>query len=341
MRVVASPAHEPSSRTATLHSAAYCDLVRYPASDPFDQGVVEVGGGHQIYWERAGNPSGKPALVLHGGPGSGAQPWWRTYFDPDRYCVTLFDQRGCGRSRPLASDSDIDLSMVTTRHLIDDIETLRRLHGIESWLVLGGSWGSTLALAYAVQHPACVSELVLWGVTTTTQHEVDWMTWSMGEIYPEAFAQLRALVPDLDPGDNLPAAYHRLLMGADTGLQDRAARSWCAWEERLTTLSGPPKPIARYADPSFRLGFARLVTHFFANHAFLPPEGISGRLDTLTDIPAVFVRGRLDIASPLGVIWRLTQQLPHATLHVVEHEDHGGADITDDLLVQATDRFAA
>jgi proline iminopeptidase len=314
--------------------------VRYQASDPFEQGFLHVGAGHQIYWERVGNPNGKPAVVLHGGPGSGAQPWWRTYFDPERYCVTLFDQRGCGRSRPLACEQGIDLSTITTQALVNDIETLRRTHGIDKWLVFGGSWGATLGLAYAVEHPARVSELVLWGVTTTTRHEIDWMTWTMGEVYPEAFAQLRALVPDLKRGENLPAAYNRLLMSADIDLQDRAARAWCAWEERLATLSGPPKPNGRYADRGFRLGFARLVTHFFGNHAFLPPEGISGRLANIGDVPAVFVRGRLDIASPLGVSWRIAQQLPRATLHVVEHEDHGGADLTDDLLVQATDNFA-
>ena len=314
--------------------------MRYQASNPFEQGVVDVGAGHQIYWERVGNPHGKPAVVLHGGPGSGAQPWWRTFFDPKRYCVTLFDQRGCGRSRPLACEQRIDLSTITTQDLIDDIETLRRMHGIESWLVFGGSWGSTLGLAYAVEHPVRVSELVLWGVTTTTGHEVDWMTWTVGEVYPESFAHLRALVPDLKRGDNLPAAYNRLLMSADVDLQDRAAQAWCAWEERLATLSGPPKRSARYADRRFRLGFARLVTHFFGNHAFLPPDGISGRLANIGDVPAVFVRGRLDIASPLGVSWRLAQQLPRATLHVAEHEDHGGADITEDLLVQATNDFA-
>lgn len=315
--------------------------MRYRASDPFDHGVLAVDDEHHVYWERVGNPRGKPAVVLHGGPGSGAQPWWRTYFDPDRYCVTLFDQRGCGRSRPLASEPGIGLSTITTHHLIADIESLRRLHGVESWLVFGGSWGSTLGLAYAVEHPARVSELVLWGVTTTTRHEVDWMTWTMGEIYPEAFARLHALVPDLKSGDNLPAAYNRLLMNADVDLQDRAAQAWCAWEERLATLSGPPKPGSRYADREFRLGFARLVTHFFGNHAFLPPDGISGRLDRIGNVPAVFVRGRLDIASPLGASWRLAQQLPRATLHVVEHEDHGGAEVTDDLLVQATDSFVA
>jgi proline iminopeptidase len=254
--------------------------------------------------------------------------------------VTLFDQRGCGRSRPLASEPGIDLSTITTQRLIDDIEALRKLHGVDRWLVFGGSWGATLALAYAVEHPSRVSELVLWGVTTTTRLEVDWLTWSMGQIYPEAFARLLELIPDLKRGDNLPAAYNRLLMSHDADLQDRAARSWCAWEDRLATLYGPPKPSPRYADATFRLGFARLVTHFFGQHAFLPPDGISGRLDRIAAIPAVFVRGRLDIASPLGVIWRLAQQLPLATLHVVEDEDHGGAGVTDELLVQATDNFA-
>lgn len=314
--------------------------VRYPVTEPFDSGVLDAGSGHQVYWERVGRPRGKPAVVLHGGPGSGAAPWWRSYFDPDRYSVILFDQRGCGRSRPLASEPGADLSAITTQSLIGDIEALRELHGVDRWLVFGGSWGSTLGLAYAVEHPSRVSELVLWGVTTTTPHEVDWLTWGMGEIYPEAFAQLLALVPGLERGGNLPAAYHRLLMSPDGDLQDRAARSWCAWEDRLATLHGPPKPAPRYADPAFRLGFARLVTRFFGHHAFLPPDGISGRTDRMAGLPAVFVRGRLDIASPLGVVWRLTQQLPLATLHVVEDEDHGGADTTDGLLVQATNHFA-
>jgi proline iminopeptidase len=314
--------------------------MRYPAIEPYDTGLMETGDGHAVFWERVGNPLGKPAVVLHGGPGSGAKPWWRTYFNPDRYSVTLFDQRGCGRSRPLASAPDVDLDTITTEHLIEDIEALRKLHQIERWLVFGGSWGSTLALAYAIDHPRRVSELVLWGVTTTTRTEVDWLTWTMGEIYPEAFSRLRALVPELEHGGNLPAAYNRLLTSANADLQDRAARAWCAWEERLSTLYGAPKPSPRYADASFRLGFARLVTHFFGQHGFLPPGWINGHVDRLVEIPAVFVRGRLDIASPLGVAWRLSQQLPLATLHVVEDETHGGADITDGLLVLATNQFA-
>jgi proline iminopeptidase len=314
--------------------------VRYPVTPPFDDGVLETSEGHRVHWERVGNPDGTPAVVLHGGPGSGAAPWWRTYFDPDRYQVTLFDQRGCGRSRPLASDPLVDMSTITTQHLIEDIEDLRRLHGVDRWLVFGGSWGSTLGLAYAVEHPTRVSHLVLWGVVTTTPHEVHWLTWAMGEVYPEAFAALRALVPDLADGGNLPAAYHRMLMSPDPQTRDRAARAWCAWEERLATLSGPPAPSPRYADAEFRLGFARLVTHFFGRHGFLPSDGISGRLHRIADVPAVLVRGRLDIASPLGVSWRLAQRMPNAVLHVVEGEGHGGADRTDQILVEATDRFA-
>jgi proline iminopeptidase len=299
-----------------------------------------TGDRHSVYWERAGNPEGKPAVVLHGGPGSGAQPWWRSYFDPERYAVTLFDQRGCGRSRPLASDPDADLSSITTQTLIGDIEALRRLHGVDRWLVLGGSWGSTLALAYAIEHPSRVSELVLWGVVLTTRADVDWMTWTMGEVYPEAFARLLSLIPNLERGGNVAQAYNRLLTSEDAALRDTAARSWCDWEDRLATLQGTPTPNPRYHDADFRLGFARLVTHFFGNHAFLPPQGIHGRLDRIAAIPAVLIRGRLDIASPLGPVQRLAQALPLAELHVIEDEDHGGSDLTHQVLTQATDRFA-
>lgn len=310
------------------------------ATEPFEVGHLDVGDGHMVYWERVGRRGGKPAVVLHGGPGSGATAWWRTFFDPERYDVTLFDQRGCGRSRPLASDDETDLSTITTAALISDIEALRVLQGAEQWLVFGGSWGSTLGLAYAVEHPARVSELVLWGVTTTTQAEVDWLTWTMGEIYPEAFAELRALVPGVAQGGNLPAAYQRLLADADPAVRDTAAQAWCAWEDRLATLSGEPVPSERFQDPAFRLGFARLVTYFFANHGFLAPGAIHDRLERIAHIPAVFVRGRLDIASPLGPAWRMAQHLPLCELRVLESEGHGGEPGTNELLVAALDRFA-
>lgn len=313
---------------------------RHPLVEPFETGVLETTDGHQVYWERCGVPHGKPAVVLHGGPGSGAAPWWRRYFDPERYCITLFDQRGCGRSRPLASDADADLSTITTQHLIGDIEALRELHGVDAWLVLGGSWGSTLGLAYAVAHPDRVSEMVFWGAVTTTREEVDWLTWTMGEVYPEAFDALRSLVPEVERGDNLPAAVHDLLMDPDPAVHNRASRAWGDWEERLAAVTEAPTHDPRSTDPTARLGFARLVTHFFGNHAFLTPDGISGHLDAIREIPMVLVRGRLDIAAPLGVIHRLAEQLPLATLHVVEGEDHSGAEVMDGLVVQATDDFA-
>lgn len=338
--ITESEIFNPEATENAARSAVDFAIASESTNRGFDQGVLEVSDGHRIYWERVGDPHGKPAVVLHGGPGSGATPGWRSYFDPDRYQVTLFDQRGCGRSRPLASDADIDLSLITTQRLLSDIEALRALHGIDRWLVFGGSWGSKLGLAYAVEHPSRVSELVCWGVTTTTRHEVDWLTWSMGEIYPEAFAELCALVPELAWGDNIAAAYHRLLMDSELEVRARAAYAWCAWEERLGTLSGEPAPSERFADGRFRLGFARLVTHFFGHYGFLPDDGISGRLHRIAGIPTVFVRGRLDIVSPLGVVWRLSQQLPQASLHVVESEDHGGAELTDRILVETTDHFA-
>ncbi|UTT65499.1 alpha/beta fold hydrolase [Janibacter sp. CX7] len=314
---------------------------RHALTEPFETGLLDTPDGHRVHWERVGNPDGKPAVVLHGGPGSGAAAWWRRYFDPQRYCVTLFDQRGCGRSRPLAGEPGADLSTITTQHLIGDIESLRELHGVDRWLVLGGSWGSTLGLAYAVAHPDRVSEMVFWGAVTTTREEVDWLTWTMGEVYPEAFDALRSVVPHVERGGNLPAAVHALLMDPDPDVHRPAAAAWCDWEDRIAALTTGPVPNPRYADPQFALGFARLVTRFFGHHGFLPPDGISGHLDAIADIPAVFVRGRLDIAAPLGVVHRLVQRLPLAELHVVEGEDHSGAEGMDGLLVAATDRFAA
>jgi proline iminopeptidase len=313
----------------------------YPLTEPHDAGRLAVGDGQEIYWEACGNPHGKPAVVLHGGPGSGATPWWRQFFDPGRYRVVLMDQRGCGRSTPYAGDPDVDLSTNTTPHLLADLELLRSDLGIERWLVFGGSWGSTLALAYAVEHPHRVSELVLRGVVTTRADEIDWVTWQMGKVYPEAFDELLAALPEGERTGNIPAAFHRLLVSPDPTVHAPAAAAWCDWEDRLATLSGPVRRSPRFDDPRFRLCFSRLVTHYFGNHGFLPDDGIVGRLDRLAQLPAVLVRGRLDIASPLRVAWEIAQFLPLAELHVVETEAHGDGAATNALLVAATDRFAA
>lgn len=313
----------------------------YLGTEPYDSGLMPVGDGHQVYWEACGNPDGRPALVVHGGPGSGATPWWRQYFDPTRYRIVLFDQRGCGRSTPLAGDPCADLSTNTTQHLIGDMEQLRGLLGVERWLVFGGSWGSTLSLAYAVEHPERVSELVLWAVVTTRRYEVDWLTWTMGQVFPEEFEAFLSVLSEGERTGNLAAAYHRLLMSPDPVVHEPASRAWIAWEDRIATLTGPIRASGRFEDARFRLGFTRLVTRYFANAGFLPDDGIVGRLARIKDIPAVLVRGRLDIAAPLSSARQLAGGLPHAKLHIVEGEGHGGAEQMDQILTHATDRFAS
>jgi proline iminopeptidase len=288
----------------------------------YDAGFWETGDGHQVYWETIGNPAGLPAVVLHGGPGSGATPYWRRFFDPDRYRVVLFDQRGCGRSRPHAGDDLAALSNNTTDHLLDDLEALRRLHGIERWLLLGASWGSTLGLSYAVRHPGRVSALVFWALVTTRARDVAWLTHVMGDVYPAEFDELLAILPGGQRPHNVPAAVHELLRSDDARVRDSAARSWCAWEDRIATLTGPVQQDPRFADPRFRLGFARLVTHYFAHAAFQADDAITGRLHRLEGIPTLLMRGRLDIASPLRSALEVAQGIPGAALEVVEGDAH-------------------
>ncbi|GAA2156713.1 alpha/beta fold hydrolase [Humibacillus xanthopallidus] len=228
----------------------------------------------------------------------------------------------------------------TTAHLIADFEQLRKQTGIGSWVLLGGSWGSTLSLAYAVEHPESVRALVLWAVGTTRRHEVDWLTHTMGQIYPAEFDALLAALPTWADRANVPLAVNRLLLDADPAVADAAARAWCAWEDRLATLSGPVQPSPRYEDARFRLGFSRLVTHYFGHHAFLADDAIMGRLQGIAHLPAVLVRGRLDIASPLRVAYELAQALPLAELHIVEDALHAPGGDGEQIIVDALDRFA-
>ncbi|MGL5852744.1 MAG: alpha/beta fold hydrolase, partial [Phycicoccus sp.] len=264
-------------------------------------------------------------------------PWWRQFFDPRRYQVVLVDQRGCGRSRPSANEDVAALRHNTTAHLVADLEAVRDRLGIRRWLLFGASWGSTLGLAYAVAHPERVSEIVLWAVVTTRARDVHWLTHSMGEIYPEEFDDLRALLPAHERSGNIPAAIHRLLVDDDPDVADRAARAWCAWEDRIATLTGPVHPSPRSLDPRRRLGFARLVTHYFGNHAFLADDTITGRLDRLAGIPTFLLRGRLDIASPLRSAYEVARGIPGARLEIVESDAHGAGDDTVDRLVRELD----
>ncbi|QFU18096.1 prolyl aminopeptidase [Microvirga thermotolerans] len=312
----------------------------YPSIDPFDSGMLDAGDGHRIYWEVCGNPAGKPALVLHGGPGSGCSVQARRYFDPGAYCIVLFDQRGSGRSTPHASAPDIDLSTNTTLHLLDDIERLRQHLNIGRWLVLGGSWGSTLALAYAQRHPKRVSNLVLFSVATTTASEIAWITRGVGAFFPEAFERFRNGVPEAERDGSLVEAYHRLLMDPDPAVHGKAARDWCDWEMAIVAVHPGHKPHSRYEDPAFRLGFARLVTHYWRNEAWLEDEVLLRNMGRLAGISGVLIHGRLDIGSPLVTTWRLAQHWPGSELIIVSGAGHDARDpgMTESI-VAVTDRL--
>jgi proline iminopeptidase len=301
---------------------------------------MQTGDGHDIYWEECGSTTGKPAVVLHGGPGSGAPPWWRQFFDPDAYRVILLDQRGCGRSLPNACDDRRALENNTTGHLIHDLEQLREQLGIDRWLVFGGSWGSTLGLAYAVEHPERVSELVLWAVVTTRAKDVHWLTHTMGDVFPQEFDELLSPLPADRRAGNIPAALHELLMSDDPETCDRAALAWARWEDRIATLSGPVLASPRTADPRARLGFARIVTHYFGGHAFLADDAIIGRLPRLAGTPTFLLRGRQDIASPLRSAYEVARGIPGAELAIVEADAHGAGEETVKRLVAVLDEFA-
>jgi proline iminopeptidase len=313
----------------------------YPETEPYDHGMLDVGDGHRVYWEVCGNPDGKPAVVLHGGPGSGAGKSWRKYFDPTRYRVVLFDQRNCGRSTPDAGEAEVDLSTNTTWHLIADIEQLRDHLGIEKWLVVGGSWGATLAFAYAEQHPGSVSELVLFSITNTTQREVDWITRDMSRIFPAEWARFRGVVPEEERDGNLALAYSRLLHDPDPAVREKAARAWCDWEDTHVATHAGYRPDPRYQDPVLRLRLARIVTHYWGNAGWLEDGVLLREAGKLTGIPGVLVQGRLDISSPADIAWNMAQAWPDAGLHLVEEAGHGlGTASMSDLVVAALDRFA-
>jgi proline iminopeptidase len=314
----------------------------YPETEPYDHGMLDVGDGQLVYWEVCGNPNGKPAVVLHGGPGSGAGAWWRRMFDPAAYRVVLFDQRGCGRSKPDAAEPEYDLSTNTTHHLIRDIEQLREHLAIDQWLIFGGSWGATLGLAYAQQHPGSVSEIVLWSVTNTTKREVEWLTRDMGRIFPEQWARFRDGVPADERDGDLAAAYSRLLHDTDPAVRDKAARDWCDWEDTHVATHPDYKPDPRYQDPDLRLRLARLVTHYWAHAGWLEDGALVRQASKLAGIPGVLIHGRLDISSPADTAWKMAQAWPDAELFLVEQAGHGlGGPNMSDLAIDALDRFAA
>ncbi|WP_030185888.1 alpha/beta fold hydrolase [Streptomyces violaceorubidus] len=332
----------------------------YPEIEPYDHGMLDVGDGNHVYWETCGNPHGKPALVLHGGPGSRASPGLRRYFDPAAYRIVLLDQRGAGRSRPRASAYDTDMSVNTTAHLLADLELLRAHLGIGRWLVWGVSWGSVLGLRYAQTHPGVVTELVLTGVATGSDAEVGLLTRGLGNIFPEAHARFLAELPPEEREGNLAAAYNRLLESPDEAVRERAARAWTDWE--TATIPAPPGSVARFQDPEFRMGFARTVTHYWGNGHFLGDgdgadgdgaDGDGGDADgdggdgvvlrdahLLKGIPGTLVQGSLDFGNLLGIVWRLHHAWPDSELVVVDEAGHDAGEGGDDALIAATDQYA-
>jgi proline iminopeptidase len=312
---------------------------RYPEIEPYDHGYLNVGDGNAVYWEACGNPDGKPALVLHGGPGSGCTPGMRRYFDPAAYRIVLFDQRGCGRSKPHVSDPEVSLAANTTQHQLADIERLRRYLGVDRWLIRGASWGSVLALAYAEQYPGLVTGLVLSGVGTGRRSEVDLLTRGLGRLFPAAWARFRDGVPEADRDGKLAAAYSHLLNEGNEDVRTKAARDWCDWEEAIVPTS--PRPDLRYADPKFALAFARLVSHYWSNDHFLDDGALLRRAARLERVPGIVVQGSLDLINLLGVPWQLAGAWPGCELVLIEETGHGGSITLDAAIVAATDKFAA
>ncbi|MFP5415695.1 MAG: prolyl aminopeptidase [Actinomycetes bacterium] len=312
----------------------------YPPIAPYASGVLDVGGGHRLYWEECGNPEGKPAVFVHGGPGGGCTPVHRRFFDPDRYRVVLFDQRNCGRSLPHASEPDADLSTNTTWHLVEDLERLRRDRGIERWLVFGGSWGSALSLAYAQTHPGPVTELVLRGVFTLRRSELDWYyNGGAGQLAPEW--RERFLAPLAGRAGDAIAAYHALLFDPDPAVHGPAGVAWTTWEAATTTLLPDPEQVRSYSDPAFALAFARIENHFFVHGGWFREGQLLADVPRIRRISAVIVQGRYDLACPPITAWDLHRAWPEADFHLV-HAGHAATEpAIVDALVRATDRFAA
>lgn len=311
----------------------------YPNSEPISSGLLKADSDAEIYWEVSGNPNGKPALYLHGGPGSGlGSGSYRQLFDPRSYYLVGIDQRGCGRSRPLATENLADLPRNNTKVLMQDIEAVRRHLRIDTWLVSGVSWGSTLALALAQSFPDRVSEMVLMAVTTTSRAEVEWITEGVGRLFPEAWEAFDA-ASHRRPDERVVEAYARRLASDDILDRLEAAKAWNEWETTHVSLDPNFAPISHRFDDEHALVFATLVTHYWANDGFLREgEAIFDRMSEIKDIPAVLIHGRRDYGGPVITPWKLKKSWPSSQLVVIENEGHGGPDCRDQMRM-ATDAF--
>jgi len=310
----------------------------YPEAEPFDFGWLKTDGPHEVYYEACGNPQGKAAVVLHGGPGGAINPTMRRFFDPKRWNVTLFDQRGCGRSRPNASLDDN-----TTWTLIDDIERLRVSRGVEKWTVFGGSWGATLALAYAIKHPDRVEALILRGVFLLTQRELNWFYQDgCSMLFPDAWERFVRPIP-LDERSDMVGAYHKRLTDPDRQVRAEAASAWSQWEGDTISIRGPEARPPKFNEIDFAIAFARIECHYFHNGGFFPEDGwLLNNIANIRGIPGWIVNGRFDVVTPLESAWKLSKAWPEARFEIVWDAGHASTEpgIIDGLL-RATDAAAA
>ncbi|MBL7235845.1 MAG: prolyl aminopeptidase [Komagataeibacter hansenii] len=308
----------------------------YPPIEPYDHGYLDTGDGHRVYWELCGNPDGIPVVFLHGGPGGGCSALQRRMFDPARYRILLFDQRGCGRSKPHAA-----LDNNTTWHLVGDIERLREMTGTPAWMVFGGSWGSTLALAYAQTHPDRVSALVLRGIFTLRRAELLWYyqegaSW----LFPDRWERFIAPIPP-DERDDLIAAYRRRLTGPEGEERDRVALAWSLWEGETLTLLPVPDIAAQHADIRYALAFSRIENHYFVHGGWLEEGQLIRDVGLIRHIPTVIVQGRYDVATPMRTAWDLHRAWPEATFRLVDAAGHAMSEEgIMAALLDATDSFA-
>lgn len=314
----------------------------YPDIDPYDAGYMPTGGRHRIYYEQCGNPEGLPVVVLHGGPGGGVSPNLRSYFNPDGYRIVLFDQRGCGKSTPHASQ-DVSLEDNTTWHLVADIETLRQKLGVEKWVVFGGSWGSTLSLAYALKHPDRVLGLILRGVFLVRKPELDWFyQQGASHIYPDLWESFVAPIPEAERGDLL-SAYVKRLNGSDREERARCALAWSGWEGDTLSIDGPPQAASKFADPDFAVAFARIESWYFQNGGFFESDSwVLDNIDRIRHIPGWIVQGRYDVVTPMQTAWDLHRAWPEAKFRMVKKAGHSSSDpgILEGLVAAADEALA-
>lgn len=306
----------------------------YPEIEPYSAGMLDLDGGHRMYWEQSGNPQGAPVLFLHGGPGAGAAPAHRRFFDPRHYRIVIFDQRGAGRSTPLG-----EIRNNTTPHLISDIERLRTFLGIENWLVFGGSWGSTLALAYGEAYPERCTGFILRGIFLCRRSEIDWFLYGLRTLFPEAWREFAGLIPESERGDLL-AAYYRRLTDPDPAIHMPAARAWSVYEGACSTLLPSPETVAYFASDAVALGLARIEAHYFSHHIFLPENSLLQNIGRLRHIPAVIIQGRYDAVCPIVTADELHRAWPEAEYLVVPDAGHSAWEpgICAEL-VRAAERF--